>query len=74
MRTCARPGCNEAAGATLSYDYAARTVWLDHRALEDHPMSHDLCAAHADRLRVPVGWSLQDRRGTLPLLRSSLAS
>src|SRR5690349_2184396 len=26
---CARPGCGAAADATLSYDYASRTVWLD---------------------------------------------
>jgi hypothetical protein len=74
QRSCARPGCNEMAAATLTYDYAARTAWLDHAAPEGHPMSHDLCAAHADGLRVPQGWSLQDRRGALPFVRASLAS
>lgn len=74
QRHCARPACNEVATATLSYDYAARTAWLDHAAPEGHPMNHDLCAAHADGLKVPVGWSLQDRRGALPFVRSTLAS
>jgi hypothetical protein len=74
MRSCARPGCNEPASATLTYDYGGRTAWLDHVAAEDHPMRHDLCAAHADGLKVPVGWSLQDRRGALPFVRATLAS
>jgi len=62
------------AAATLTYDYAARTAWLDHAPAEGHPMSHDLCEPHADTLRVPRGWSLQDRRGALPFIRASLAS
>lgn len=74
MRSCARPGCNESAAATLTYDYGGRTAWLDHAAPEGHPMSHDLCAAHADGLKVPMGWSLQDRRGALPFMRTSIAS
>ena len=45
QRRCARPSCNESASTTLAYDYANRTVWLDHLADEAHPMTHDLCAA-----------------------------
>ena len=74
QRSCARPGCNDVAAATLTYDYAARTAWLDHAHAEGHPMSHDLCEPHADGLRVPRGWSLQDRRGALPFIRTTLAS
>lgn len=61
-RSCARPGCHEAATTTLSYDYAQGTVWLDHLADEPHPMTHDLCGRHADTLSVPRGWVLRDDR------------
>jgi hypothetical protein len=72
---CARPGCTQPAAATLTYDYAGRTAWLD-RFVEPHPMSHDLCDRHAAGLTVPVGWRLDDRRvlvAPLPL-RDALAS
>jgi hypothetical protein len=61
-RHCARPGCNGAAAATLTYDYANSTAWLDHVSDEAHPMAHDLCVAHGDSLVVPRGWKLEDRR------------
>lgn len=65
-RQCARPGCSAAAGATLAYDYKARTTWLDPLAPEPHPMSYDLCVAHADSTVVPRGWRLEDRRYHAP--------
>jgi hypothetical protein len=61
-RSCARPGCAETAVATLSYAYADGVVVLDDLAAEAHPMVHDLCRAHAEGLRVPRGWELQDER------------
>ena len=61
-RTCARPGCRESAAATLSYAYGDRTVWLDDLSAEAHPMTHDLCEAHARDLRVPQGWTCRDER------------
>ena len=74
-RHCDRTGCNEIAVSTLSYAYADRLAWLDHLAVDDHPAHHDLCARHAERLRVPQGWSLQDRRAAIPaLFRTALAS
>jgi hypothetical protein len=63
LRQCARPGCSAPATTTLSYDYAGRTVWLDPLHQDDHPARHDLCGRHADRLSVPNGWRLEDRRG-----------
>jgi hypothetical protein len=63
---CARPGCDRAAVATLSYAYAASTVWLEDLAAEPHPMVHDLCAIHADTVRVPRGWDLRDERSVSP--------
>jgi hypothetical protein len=61
-RSCARPGCGRPAVATLSYAYADGTVWLEDLVAESHPMVHDLCALHADNVRVPRGWELQDER------------
>jgi hypothetical protein len=63
-RQCARPGCSATAAATLAYDYQQRMAWLDRLAPEAHPMSYDLCDAHADALVVPRGWRVEDRRDT----------
>ena len=74
-RTCDRPGCGDGAVATLSFAYAERVVWLDHLSVDDHPANHDLCAGHADRLSVPRGWALQDRRAAIPqIFRTAVAS
>jgi hypothetical protein len=70
-RTCAKPGCNTSASATLTYDYANSTAWLEHLDDEAHPMRYDLCHDHAAALTVPRGWALQDRRARYP---SALAS
>lgn len=61
-RTCAKPGCDRAAVATLGYAYAEGVVWLEDLAPEAHPMVHDMCRMHADTVRVPVGWELRDVR------------
>jgi hypothetical protein len=74
-RTCAKPGCNTSASATLTYDYASSTAWVERLHDEAHPMRYDLCPGHADGLRVPQGWALQDRRVRYPAaLPQSLAS
>ncbi len=67
-RHCARPGCGQPATATLTYDYAGQAAWLERLAPEPHPMTHDLCPAHADGLSVPRGWRLDDRRVVAPLV------
>ena len=55
--------CGGAPAATLHYDYAASTVWLDPIVVEDLvPGAWVICASHAERLRVPAGWTLVDRR------------
>ncbi|MCU1353558.1 MAG: hypothetical protein JWM05_2767 [Acidimicrobiales bacterium] len=61
-RSCARPACSSPAAVTLSYDYANATVWLERLAPDAHPMTHDMCDRHADRLSVPNGWVLVDQR------------
>jgi hypothetical protein len=62
-RHCDRPGCSERATATLAYQYATSTVWLDPVAAEADPSTYDLCRRHAEGLSVPRGWTLEDRRG-----------
>lgn len=76
-RHCARPGCGQPATATLSYQYGSQEAWLERLSAEPHPMTHDLCQAHADGLSVPRGWRLDDRRVVAPLVpryQSQLAS
>jgi hypothetical protein len=48
----------------MVYDHAGRTVILESLNAEAHPMHYDLCSDHADRLRVPKGWELEDHRAT----------
>jgi hypothetical protein len=57
-RLCDRPSCAQPARATLTYNYADRTVWLETLSDDDHPMIYDLCDLHAAGLRVPRGWEL----------------
>ena len=72
LRHCARPGCGGAAAAWLTYDYASRTVWLDHPG--DGPEgAWGMCATHAETLTVPVGWALTDRRRQVIELRPQIA-
>lgn len=63
---CARPGCGGSRAAWLTYDYGGRTVWLDPPDVEPGGSSLALCPAHADRLRVPLGWTCRDRRDRAP--------
>ena len=65
-RTCAKPSCSVSASATLTYDYSGQTVWIEPLNPEAHPMRYDLCAEHADALKVPMGWVLKDLRAALP--------
>ena len=65
-RHCARPACGEPASASLSYRYASGTAWLDDLTGEAGPTAWDLCAHHADGLRLPRGWTFEDRRSAAP--------
>jgi hypothetical protein len=73
LRQCARPGCSAPATTTLSYDYAGRTVWLDPLLDDDHPARHDLCDRHANRLSVPNGWRLENRRDFAELVELEIS-
>jgi Protein of unknown function (DUF3499) len=67
---CCKPGCGAPTAARLTYDHGGATAWVDDPGGEG---GWSLCATHADRLRVPTGWAMIDRRvrrETRPLLAS----
>ena len=59
--SCSRPACQRSPAATLTYDYSSRVATVDHLA-PSHPMQYDLCAEHTERMSVPNGWTLVERR------------
>lgn len=61
-RSCSRPGCETPAGATLVFSYSEQVARLVELLDEGEPQAYDLCPAHADRTRPPVGWELSDTR------------
>ncbi len=61
MKLCGRPGCNEPATATFTFNSGRRCVWVDHVGRTDAAAGH-LCHRHADTLAPPRGWELHDRR------------
>lgn len=61
-RTCSRPGCDTPAAATLVFSYAERVARLVDLLEQGEPQTYDLCPAHADRTRPPLGWELADTR------------
>lgn len=61
-RQCSRSGCSDPAAITLTYDYRQSQVWMDRLAPERDPHHYDMCDRHADRMSVPRGWHLDDRR------------
>lgn len=67
---CCKPGCGAPTAARLTYDHAGATAWVDDPGGDG---GWALCARHADRLGLPKGWTLVDRRaprGTRTLLAS----
>lgn len=70
---CARSGCGGSAAATLMYHYGTRIVWIDNLDEDIDPNAYDLCGRHAQRVTVPVGWVLEDRRTPIIQLRPSIA-
>jgi Protein of unknown function (DUF3499) len=73
-RQCSRTGCAALADATLTYQYGRSLVWLDDLAPERDPHSYDLCLRHAERLSVPNGWRLEDRRDSRRLVGSGVGA
>lgn len=66
VRRCSRNGCRWPASASLTFAYAQKVVWIEDLVADPHPAAYDLCAAHAERLAVPIGWSKEDLRVTPP--------
>ena len=57
-RKCSRASCTSAAIKTLTYIYSDSTAVLGPLSTYAEPHNYDLCAAHSERLTVPVGWSV----------------
>ena len=66
-RVCVRPGCDRPARARLAYDTVTCQVWLD-QLLDRSGRAQEICELHAERLTVPRGWMLCDRRAEAPAL------
>jgi hypothetical protein len=61
VRQCSRTACAAPAVITLTYEYRRSQVWLDELTPERDPHGYDLCAGHAARLSVPLGWHVHNR-------------
>lgn len=66
-RACVRPGCDRPARARLAYDTITCQVWLDQLSGVSG-RAQEICDLHAERLTVPRGWMLCDRRADAPAL------
>ena len=69
MLQCVRGLCTEMATAGLGYDVLGTRAWLydlDAATIAGNSRRRDmtmaLCRTHADRIKVPVGWVLDDQR------------
>jgi len=58
----------------LAYQYGQSLVWLDDLPGDRDPHLYDLCDRHANRMKVPAGWRLEDRRGVELVAMTQLAS
>lgn len=65
-RRCSRTGCRWPASATLTFGYVERTVWVEDLRPTKERNAYDLCAAHAERTTVPIGWTKDDLRVAPP--------
>lgn len=72
-RLCVRPGCDRGAAARLTYDPVGCQVWLDDLG-ERIGRDQEICMLHAQRLVVPRGWLLSDRREDQPTEATATAA
>jgi hypothetical protein len=57
-RPCSKVACTLDAVATLTYVYADSMAVLGPLSGKPEPHSYDLCAKHAERMSVPLGWQV----------------
>lgn len=57
-RPCCRVTCSRPAVATLTYDYGDRMAVIGPLSVVADPHAYDLCQLHAERLKVPDGWTI----------------
>ena len=65
--TCSRPACRRPPTTTLTYDYGSSVATIAALGIP-HPMHYELCDLHAERLSVPMGWTLVDERVVAPVI------
>lgn len=61
-RQCCKSSCSELSTITLTFQYSRALAWIDDLTYERDPHSYDLCERHGQRMTVPTGWRLEDRR------------
>ena len=65
---CERPGCAQPAAVEYIIDPKSLILTLQNYALVKGERRSALCATHGDRMSVPKGWSIDDRREDPPRL------
>jgi len=65
---CERPGCAQPAAVEYIIDPRSLLLTLQNYALVKGERRSALCATHGDRMSVPKGWSIDDRREDPPRL------
>jgi hypothetical protein len=70
-KQCERPGCSALAEVLYGFDPGRLLVWLEQGVVPEGLQSNALCRRHADALAVPKGWSIDDRRESVPRLFSA---
>jgi hypothetical protein len=61
-QTCERVGCSGAASVAYGIDIGTLVVWLEFASPDSPHHLNVLCDKHAERLILPRGWSVDDRR------------
>ena len=65
---CERPGCAQPAAVEYIIDPHSLLLTLQNYEVVKGERRSALCAAHGDRMSVPKGWSIDDRREDPPRL------
>ena len=71
---CERPGCAQPAAVEYIIDPQSLTLTLQNYEVVNDERRSALCVTHGDRMSVPKGWSIDDRREDPPRLFRTLKS